>query len=103
MKSFINYSAVILVLMISAQLSFANVVVYPEKGQSAKQKEKDKNECSEWAKQQTGIDPQAVAEVAPNPSGQAKQGGAVKGAAKGAAAGASPVSAERRTCFLQSG
>ena len=35
------------------------VIVYPAKGQSAEQTEKDKFECYQWAKGQTGFDPMA--------------------------------------------
>lgn len=34
-------------------------VVYPAKGQSAEQQQKDQTECDVWAKQTTGIDPVA--------------------------------------------
>lgn len=33
------------------------LVVYPSKGQSKEQMERDKYECYQWAKQQTGFDP----------------------------------------------
>ena len=35
----------------------SNPFIYPSKGQSAQQEEKDKNACYEWASQQTGFDP----------------------------------------------
>ena len=35
-------------------------IVYPAKGQSDKQMEKDKYECYSWAKKQTGFDPMAT-------------------------------------------
>lgn len=64
------------------------LIVYPAKQQSASQQSVDEQECYNWAKAQTGIDPQA-----PPPAATAaeppKQGGQrLKGAAKGAAAGA---------------
>lgn len=75
-------------LLTVAQAAFAqDITAYPTKGQSTKQQEKDKYECYEWAKKQTGIDPQASAGTAA-PSAQQPQGGAVRGAAKGAAVGA---------------
>ena len=64
-------------------------VVYPAKGQSAEQQQKDSGECYVWAKQQTGVDPVAVAQqgsTAPAPTGP--QGERVAGAARGAVAGA---------------
>ena len=64
------------------------LIVYPAQKQSASQQSVDEQECYNWAKAQTGIDPQApppAATVAEAP----KQGGQrLKGAAKGAAAGA---------------
>jgi len=60
--------------------------VYPRNNQGAAQQQKDETECYTWAKQQTGIDPDAPA-PAPQQAQQAKGGGA-KGAARGAAGGA---------------
>ena len=37
-----------------------DLVVYPAKGQSNDQMEKDKFECYSWAKGQTGFDPMAM-------------------------------------------
>jgi hypothetical protein len=64
-------------------------VVYPAKGQSPAQQQKDQAECAAWAKQTTGIDPVAVAQAPPPASGPAVGGGQrVGGAARGAAGGA---------------
>ena len=79
--------------------------IYPSKGQSAQQEQKDKNECYGWASQQTGFDPaqelqdqQAAAARARQQSQQAQQmamqqvestqGQGIGGAAVGAAGGA---------------
>jgi len=67
--------------------SSIGVIVYPAKGQTAEQQNKDEGECYAWAKQQTGIDPVAVAS-APAKAQEPAKGERVKGAAKGAAAGA---------------
>ncbi len=40
----------------------AEPIVYPAKGQSHKQQDKDQWECHQWAVQQTGIDPQKMSE-----------------------------------------
>jgi hypothetical protein len=62
---------------------------YPSKGQSADQQNKDEGECFAWAKQQTGIDPMAVANAPTQQPGPAAGGGErVKGAARGALGGA---------------
>ena len=66
-----------------------DLIVYPAKGQSQDQMEKEKFECYTWAKQQTGFDPMQVPTAStPPPQEQAGQGGALKGAAVGAGAGA---------------
>jgi hypothetical protein len=64
--------------------------IYPQKGQSQAQQDKDKYECYGWAKNQSGFDPMAVPRAStPGPSGQQKSvaGGAVGGALGGAAIG----------------
>ena len=62
--------------------------VYPDKGQSAEQQEKDKYECYTWAKGQTGFDPMQVpTATAPPPGQEAPEGGVARGAARGAAVG----------------
>ena len=83
----------------------SNPFIYPSKGQTAQQEQKDKNECYGWASQQTGFDPaqeledqQAAAARARQQSQQAQQtavqqvestqGQGVGGAAGGAAGGA---------------
>lgn len=68
----------------------AKPIVYPSKGQSAQQQQKDEGECYVWARNSTGIDPAAVA-AAPAPaqqSGPAVGGGErAKGALRGAVVG----------------
>lgn len=66
------------------------VIVYPAQGQSAEQTEKDKFECYQWSRDQTGFDPMAPPTATrPPPQEKASQtGGAGSGALKGAAAGA---------------
>jgi hypothetical protein len=59
--------------------------VYPAKGQSAAKKDSDDAQCLAWAKQDTGIDPAAVA-AAPTPT-TGPQGERLRGAARGAVAG----------------
>ncbi len=73
--------------------SSLGVVPYPSKGQSTQQQNKDEGECFAWAKQQTGIDPMAVANAptqTPGPAvgGGERVGGAARGALGGAAIGA---------------
>lgn len=69
--------------------SSLGLVPYPAKGQSPEQQNQDEGECFAWAKQQTGIDPMAVASTPPPASGPAVGGGQrVRGAARGALGGA---------------
>lgn len=56
--------------------------VYPSKGQSSAQQSKDDGQCQAWAKQDSGVDPVAVANAPPPPSGP--QGERLRGAARGA-------------------
>lgn len=71
-------------------LSYAQEqIIYPAKGQSQEQMDKDKFECYSWAKQQTGFDPmQQPRASTPPPQQQAQQGGVGRGALRGAAVGA---------------
>ncbi len=62
-------------------------IAYPAKGQSQAQQNKDAGECQVWAKQQTGVDPAAVAQSASQPPPPAQKGQRVKGAVAGAAVG----------------
>jgi hypothetical protein len=92
------FSLVIVMLVVITMMGDASaqsvssslgVVAYPSKGQSAQQQSKDEGECFAWAKQQTGIDPAAVASAPTQQSGPAVGGGErVRGAARGAVGGA---------------
>jgi hypothetical protein len=67
-------------------------VIYPAKGQDAKQQDLDKYECYNWSKGQSGFDPaqpapQQAASVQPNPN-QNQTGKVVGGMVVGAAGGA---------------
>src|SRR5262245_58710815 len=61
--------------------------VYPLKGQSPDQQQRDRFECHQWAVQQTGFDPTMMAGV-PAPVGAAPTSSPLRGAAGGAAIGA---------------
>jgi len=66
-------------------------IIYPAKGQSPEQQNRDEGECYVWARQTTGIDPAALAAAPPpqqQPSGGTVAGTAVKGAVVGTAIGA---------------
>ncbi|MBN1104528.1 MAG: hypothetical protein JXL84_14005 [Deltaproteobacteria bacterium] len=68
-----------------------DLIVFPAKGQSEQQMEKDKFECYQWAKKQSGFDPMETPRTTSPPPGQ-KAGSAggdlLKGAAVGAVGGA---------------
>ena len=82
------WSWVLFALLFTSPALAQDLVIYPAKGQSQEQMEKDKFECYTWAKQQTGFDPmQAPTATAPPPQQEAKQGGLVRGAARGALVG----------------
>lgn len=78
--------ALIAVVFLATAVTAADeFVVYPAKGQSNGQMEKDKYECYQWAKNQSGFDPmKAPTGTTPPPQ---QKGGVVKGAAVGALAG----------------
>jgi hypothetical protein len=62
-------------------------VIYPAKGQSAEQQQKDDGECYVWAKNTTGVDPAALAAAPPQQQAQPK-GQVAKGMMRGAVGGA---------------
>jgi hypothetical protein len=63
-------------------LAGAQIFVYPQRGQSAEQQNRDQGECHTWAIQQSGFNPGAP----PPPAGSS--GGMIQGGARGAAVGA---------------
>jgi len=89
LKTLLKFLSVFAVVIMFSGQAFSNeFVIFPAKGQSNEQMEKDKYECYQWAKQNSGFDPMAppTAKSAPPPK-QAQKGGAVKGAAGGALLG----------------
>jgi OmpA family protein len=69
------------------QPASAQLYVYPEKGQSAQQQQKDQGECHGWAMQQSGYNPRAPQPAPPPPPSTAPQGQVARGAARGATVG----------------
>ncbi|MEH6822439.1 MAG: YMGG-like glycine zipper-containing protein [Motiliproteus sp.] len=82
-----NFSILAALMLLASGSVFADLMIYPAKGQDAATQQKDEGECFIWARNQTGIDPmnQNTAVVA---APQQKQGGAMGGAVGGAAIGA---------------
>ena len=89
MKKIMFALTFIVIFLMTVPLVFAqDPFIYPDKGQSAEQQEKDKFECYNWAKGQTGFDPMQVpTATAPPPGQEAQQGGVVRGAGRGAVTG----------------
>ena len=85
----VNLTLAVLILA-AGGASAQEVIVYPAKDQSPEQMEKDKFDCYQWAKGETGFDPMAPpTATAPPPTAKAgSTGGAGQGAVKGAAVGA---------------
>jgi len=71
------------VFSLAAPVASGQMYVYPQKGQSSEQQQRDQGECHQWAVQQSGFNPG----MAPGPSSGA-DGSVVRGGARGAAAGA---------------
>ena len=81
--------SLLITLLVAGVVLAQELVIYPAKGQSQDQMDKDKYECYNWAKQQSGFDPmQQPTATAPPPPQEAPKGGAGRGAAGGAATGA---------------
>jgi hypothetical protein len=80
-----------LLIIMTASGWSQELMIYPAKGQSNDQMEKDKFECYNWAKGQTGFDPmQMPTATSPPPSQEKKSvgGSALKGGVAGGAGGA---------------
>lgn len=73
--------ALIAAAWLAAAPAFAQTYVYPMNGQSPDQQNRDQQECSGWAMQQSGYSPSQASAAPPT-------GGVVRGAAGGAALGA---------------
>jgi len=86
-----NLSIVLLCLIFTAVLAAgpasAAPIVYPAKGQSQQQQTKDKGECSQWAIQNTGVDPAQLAEESSSGEVYQRHHNALGGAARGSLLG----------------
>ena len=83
----ISVTAFLAVPMLSALAS--DLYVFPSQGQSQEQMERDKFDCYQWAKQNTGFDPMAApTTTSPPPQRTAPTTSPLRGAARGAAGGA---------------
>ena len=83
----------ILLSVMAPAASAQDVFMYPARGQSQEQQDRDRYECHSWAVGQTGFDPSRASAASappppPPPPQEAPQGGLLRGGARGAAIGA---------------
>lgn len=80
----------ILFLYATPEVSAQDFFVFPSRGQSNEQMQRDRMECHAWARQQTGFDPFQASPGAPPPAaaGGSTAGAVIGGGAVGAAGGA---------------
>jgi hypothetical protein len=86
----INVLLIILFLFAASEVLAQDLFVFPNRGQSNEQMQRDRMECHAWARQQTGFDPFQASPGAPMPqaTGGSTIGGMASGGAVGAAGGA---------------
>ena len=87
MRNVLMFIAIFACFIAGNGMVSAEMFIYPAQGQSAEQLNREKFECNEWAKQQTGVDPNRVATDV-QPKHVEQRGGLFGGAARGAAVGA---------------
>jgi outer membrane lipoprotein SlyB len=76
------------VLLAAPVVAAQGPFIYPSKGQSQEQQQKDEAECQRWATQQSGFDPLArPTATAPPPQQEAQVGGVGRGAVRGGLGG----------------
>jgi hypothetical protein len=86
-----GHAAIVLSLVVATGATAQEQFIYPSKGQSTQQQEKDKFDCYGWAKGQSGFDPMAPptpSTAPPSRGGRSVAGGAIGGGALGAGLGA---------------
>jgi hypothetical protein len=90
MRSVLSIFVFLSIFSLSQVVTAQDFFVFPSRGQSNEQMQRDKVECQIWARQQTGFDPlQASGFSAPPPAASGSVGGGVvRGGAAGAAVGA---------------
>lgn len=89
MSSIIRISVFFMITGFATGTALAqDLYIYPAKGQSAEQQDKDKYECYGWARDNSGFDPMAApTTTSARPRTEEKSHGALKGAAIGAVGG----------------
>jgi outer membrane lipoprotein SlyB len=89
MKRRIKWSAIPVILALAAGSALAQEpIIYPKKKQSPQQMEKDKYDCYQWAKKETGFDPMGpVTASTPPPVKETTKASAGRGAVGGGLVG----------------
>ncbi len=85
------FAVLIFAAFLVSHVQAQEIIVYPAKGQSSEQVEKDKFECYSWAKTQTGFDPMQVPTASSPPPAKGEEsvaGGVVGGGVVGGVGGA---------------
>jgi len=82
MMSFKTAPLILVGVLVSSTVGAQDLFVYPQKGQDAAQMDKDKYDCYQWARQQTGVDP-----VKGSPAPAQQQSTVGRGVARGAVGG----------------
>lgn len=78
MKIFIQMAILSFVLSLLCEFALADEpFIYPSQGQSQEQMEKDKYDCYEWAKKESGFDPMAPPTATSPPPPQSASGGII--------------------------
>ena len=78
MRTIIQMAIFSLVISLLAEVALADdLFIYPTKGQSQEQMEKDKYDCYQWAKKESGFDPMALPTATAPPPQQSAPGGPV--------------------------
>jgi hypothetical protein len=89
MRFSFQVSVAVFVICVAARGATAQTsrpFIYPSKGQTQEQQDRDKYECNQWAISQSGFDPSNPSSI--STSSEQPQGRAGGGAARGAAVGA---------------
>ena len=87
MKALTGVGVLFAAVAVAPGIVLAQSYVYPTRGQSPQQQQKDQGECHVWATQQSGVNPGAMTPPPTGPTGQVV-GGVARGAALGAVGGA---------------
>lgn len=78
----------VLAAFLATSLSAQDLYVYPTKGQSDEQQEKDEFNCYTWARDESGFDPMVAPQASrPQPQSDSKEPSVAKSAVGGAALG----------------